>query len=159
MQQTLSHPHIDVAGLIAAGAVETFMQPIASMRRQGLIGVEALTRCQVDGTPIPPPELFGAAERAGLAGELDRLCRRRAIQCFRALHARQPELVLFVNCHPSTLTEAPDALDGWTSLARRYGVDPRNVAVEISEEAMEDPTAARVAARALREASFLVVLD
>lgn len=159
MQPTLSHPHIDIAGLIAAGAVETYLQPIASMRRQGLIGVEALTRCQVEGTPVPPPELFGAAERAGLAADLDRLCRRRAIQCFRALHARQPELVLFVNCHPSTLTEAPDALDGWSSLARRYGVDPRNVAVEISEEAMEDPTAARVATRALREAGFLVVLD
>lgn len=159
MQPALSQHPIDIHAVIAAGAVETHLQPIASMRRQGLIGVEALTRCVVNGVRVPPVELFGAAARAGLAAELDRLCRRSALQSFRALHARQPELVLFVNCHPATLTDSPEAVDGWAALAREYGIDPPNIAVEVSEEELDDLTEALVATARLRAIGFLVVLD
>ncbi|HYW08597.1 MAG TPA: EAL domain-containing protein, partial [Longimicrobium sp.] len=83
----MNTPPIDIASLIRTGSIETYLQPIASVRRQGLIGVEALTRCTVDGVPIPPPLLFETAERAGMVAELDHLCRRSAIQNFRSLHA------------------------------------------------------------------------
>lgn len=150
---------IDVQGVISAGALETHLQPIASMRRQGLVGVEALTRCPFQGASIPPAELFGAAERAGLASELDRVCRRCAIGSFRGLHARQPELVLFVNCHAATLADSPHAPDGWASLSREFGIDPRNIAIEVSEEEIGDFAAASEAAHLLRELGFLIVLD
>ncbi len=156
MQQT---PSFDIHELIAAGAMQIHLQPIASMRRQDLIGVEALVRCQAGGAPIPPPALFEAAERAGVAPELDRLCRRLALESFRALHTRDPALVLFVNCHPSTFCDPLEAPDGWGELAARFGVDTRNVAVEVSEAEIGDLAAAREASVALREAGFLVALD
>ena len=156
---TASSAEIDIRALIRSGAVETYLQPIASVRRQGLIGVEALTRCTVDGVRIAPPVLFETAARAGLAAELDHLCRRTAVQNFRALHAMYPGLVLFVNCHPDTLTEAPHALDGWASLADRFGIDPPNIAVEFAEADLGDAETVRKATRALRGAGFLVALD
>jgi EAL domain-containing protein (putative c-di-GMP-specific phosphodiesterase class I) len=155
----VSTPPIDIRSLIRNGSVETYLQPIASVRRQGLIGVEALTRCTVDGVPIPPPLLFETAERAGMATELDHLCRRSAVQNFRGLHALDPRLVLFVNCHPATMGEAPHAMDGWASLADRFGIAPPNMAVEFAEADLGDAETVRNAARRLRDAGFLVALD
>ena len=159
MQQTVLRERIDIHRVLTDGVVATHLQPIASMRRQELIGVEALARCQLDGEAISPVALFAAAERAGLAPELDRLCRRRALESFRELHARQPELVLFVNCHVDTLADSPFGPDGWASLAREFGINPPNIAVEISEEDLGDVKLAREAAHVLRELGFLMVLD
>lgn len=45
-----------------------------------------------------PDALFARAAEQGVAVELDRVCRQAALREFRALHAADPALVLFVNC-------------------------------------------------------------
>jgi EAL domain-containing protein (putative c-di-GMP-specific phosphodiesterase class I) len=61
-----SFPSIDVREIIARKAIETHFQPIISMRRQSIVGVEALSRgTDNHGQHIPPMMLFHAATAQG----------------------------------------------------------------------------------------------
>ena len=138
----------------------THFQPIASVRRQDLLGVEALSR-GVDeaGQIVAPQLLFAAAEAANLAPELDRLCRRRALENFAALHRAHPQWILFLNVHSSALIADREGEHGIETLVRRFAVETCNVALEILETEFADTQALRQAVQHYRAAGFLVVLD
>ncbi|MBB4634243.1 EAL domain-containing protein [Longimicrobium terrae] len=151
---------VDVRALIARGGVETHFQPITSIRRQSVIGIEALSRgVGEDGAIIPPIRLFGAAAEQGLTFELDRLCRERAIDSFLPLHAAHPELILFLNLDVSTVEADVAGGPGLIELAQARGVNPPNLAVEILETAFGDEDRLRAAVERYRAHGFLVVLD
>ena len=60
---------VDVREVIRRRAVEIHFQPIASIRRKALIGVEALTRYTApDGTRIAPDALFARTAAEGSSG-------------------------------------------------------------------------------------------
>ena len=152
--------HIDVRAILDRGGIETHFQPITSIRRQSLIGVEALSRgVDGEGGTIAPIPLFAAAAAQGLTGELDRLCRARAIASFVPLHAADPDLILFLNLAVSTVEAGDTEVESLAQLVRRSGVEPANVAVEILETAFGDTDRLHAAVQRYRADGFLVVLD
>ena len=80
-------PSLNVRALIQSGGVETHFQPITSIRRQQIIGLEALSRgvenAENGYARIAPDALFKLAEAQNVAPALDDLCRQTAMKVFR----------------------------------------------------------------------------
>ena len=158
--QSSAQADADVRAILDDGRIETHFQPITSIRRQSLIGVEALSRgVDAEGRIIPPIPLFAAAAAQGLTVELDRLCRARAIESFLPLHAADPDLILFLNLAVSTVEAGDTEVESLGQLVRRCGVNPPNVAVEILETAFGDTDRLHAMVQRYRRDGFLVVLD
>ena len=153
-------PAFDIDDLITRQAIDIHFQPIVSVRRQAIVGVEALSRgINGAGELIPPLALFDAAESRELALELDRVCRSAAVEHFARLLPANPELILFMNVHAASLDMEAEDADSIVGLARSRHIDPRNVAIEILESEWEDTDRLRSAVVRLHDIGFLVVLD
>ncbi len=151
---------LDIERIIAERSVRVRMQPIVSIRRHALIGVEALGQgLAPDGTPIAADLFFEAVYQRGRAADIDKVCLDVAFEQFVPMLAHQADLVLFLNVSRPTLTLASEGNDAIARLARKYGVDPRNVAVEIPEAEYDDIVILRRAIDCYNEAGFLVALD
>ena len=102
-----------------------------------------------------PTALFGEAARAGLVGELDRLCRDRAIE--GALSGSLvPPLSLFMNIEPSTLRSSDPLLTHLPEI----GAGRLRVIAEFTERALASRPAEAVAAvQWLRRRGCGIALD
>ena len=146
--------------LVEGRRVTTHFQPIFSVRRKSVVGMEALSRgVGLAGDLIAPYALFKMAEAEGISGAVENLCRESAVRTFTRLGDRPPELLLFLNLDltgmtsPSALVAELEALIGGSRLR------PHNVGVEFLESRLDDVGRFGELASALRRRGFLVVLD
>jgi len=146
--------------LVEARRVTTHFQPIFSVRRKSVVGLEALSRgIGPRGDLIAPYTLFKQAAAEGIAGAVEDLCRESAVRNFHRLRTRPEELLLFLNLDLTGMTK-PSALSAeLEALIRAPGLDPRNVGVEFLESRLDDVGRFGELAAALRQRGFLVVLD
>lgn len=70
---------------IAANEITVVLQPIMRVRRQAVVGFEALARWNDDAGAVPPSEFITTAEDFGLAGALGQLVLRKALLACRHL--------------------------------------------------------------------------
>ncbi|HBF35152.1 TPA: EAL domain-containing protein [Candidatus Sumerlaeota bacterium] len=136
-------------------------QPICSVFKKSVIGVEALSRGihPTTGVTIPPAALFQAAREEGLALELDRLCRRKAFDAFSLLVAEYPGLTLFVNIDSTILTEQVVGSGNIVDNVKRLGLHPGNIVIELIEEGGEQIHAMHRFVENYRDAGFVIALD
>lgn len=152
---------VDVAEILKRGLLEMHFQPITSVRRGNVVGVEALARARnEEGQEVSPLVLFRQAQEQNVAQKLDECCQTLALQAFAPLHRVSPQLLLFVNVDPVSLAE----LDGervsfLQDKAHTIGIDPQNVAVEILESRFPNIDGLKLAVAQYRKTGFLVVLD
>ncbi|HEY6476960.1 MAG TPA: EAL domain-containing protein [Polyangia bacterium] len=146
--------------LVEAHRVTTHFQPIFSVRRKSVVGLEALSRgVGPAGDLISPAVLFKQAAAEGIASAVEDLCRESAVRNFHRLRARPDELLLFLNLDLASMSK-PSALSAQLeTLIRTPGLNPRNVGVEFLESRLDDVRRFGELASALRERGFLVVLD
>lgn len=149
---------LDVRSLIARGEVETHFQPITSIRRQNVLGLEALSRGRRDGALVSPGELFDRARAQNLTSDLDSLCRNIALSSFSPLGTAQDSLMLFVNMHPIT-AQLGDHVDELERAVQEAGLEPNRVVIELLEVAFDAPEKALQLVHRLRSAGFLIALD
>jgi EAL domain-containing protein (putative c-di-GMP-specific phosphodiesterase class I) len=92
----------ELARIISRRSVTAAYQPIVDLETGETVAFEALARGP-EGSPLEnPAELFHTARASGRLGELDALCRERAVSGMLA--ARLPrELLLFVNVEPASI--------------------------------------------------------
>ncbi|WP_027367431.1 EAL domain-containing protein [Desulfocurvibacter africanus] len=152
---------VSVASILKSEAVLTFFQPLVSLRRKSLFGVEALSRGLIgdSGEAIPPALLFQLAEDKADLANLDRLCRRKALEAFAPMHALSRELFLCLNVEPTTLDWGLVGSGTLSDVAQRLGVDPANVVLELDESRIADPSTLTRFANSCRAAGFLLGLD
>jgi EAL domain-containing protein (putative c-di-GMP-specific phosphodiesterase class I) len=94
-------------------AVRTLFQPIVHLGSREVVGFEALSRGPAGSAWEAPEALLGAAARAGRLGELDRVCRTRALRA-AAMSGLPRGLTWFVNVEPAGLDPAaPADWTGW----------------------------------------------
>ena len=153
-------PPFDLRAILDNRALEIHFQPITSIRRNAVIGLEALCRGKADdGTLIPPFALFKVAEAEGLTLELDRLSREVALEQFATLAQADPRLLLFTNIHERELAQEPATVEYLAQKVESAGISPHNVAIEILEARFDQAAALQSAVACYKERGFLTALD
>ena len=129
-----------IQDLISAEAITTHFQPVISVKKRSIIGVEALTRGN-DGPyrHFAPEQIFSWAEEAKLLEELDQLCKRAALQAFAKLSPRPEGLLLFLNLHAGRLSTGQLSAMTVRRGVEEAGLRPQDVVLELSDRDGEAP--------------------
>ncbi|EAR62968.1 GGDEF domain-containing protein [Neptuniibacter caesariensis] len=106
-------------------------QPIVDMKKNEVIGHEALIRGPAGSVMASPGALFQTAIENNLLHTLELLCRRFAIEKFAEL---KPGGKLFLNISASLLG-TPEHTEGFTSeLLQELGISIQDIVIELSEQ-------------------------
>lgn len=151
---------IDLCTALDAGDIILAYQPKLTVQGLVLCGVEALARWKhPQKGAIPPGVFIPLAERHGL---IDTLTRELLLQAFKQKQEWQQfglRFHLAFNLSPLSLAEA--GLSDWLSnLAQEYSIEPAEVTLEVTENALlgELACAIRTLAR-LRLKGFNIAID
>ncbi len=112
--------------------LRAFFQPIVDLERGVTVGFEALARGPEGSNLERPDHLFAAARAGERLADLDRACRRAALDGARRRNLRPP-LTLFVNIEPEAV--GPDG-DGRGIEVAGLAQDGIRVVGEITERAL-----------------------
>ena len=149
-----------LSALLAESRIVTRWQPICSIKKRAIVGIEALSRgIHPDGTIIPPDSLFSQAKDEKLTLELDRLCRTCAIEDFSKVRSHIAETTLFLNVDTSILKEGVVGSGHLREAVTRAGLDPNQIVIEIIESQTKDICALKHFIDIHREQGFLIALD
>ena len=132
-------------------------QPIYSLTTGLIIGFEGLVRPSPESGFSSPTSLFVAAEATRRTVELDVVC-ARAVLAGAAELGR--ERYLSINLSPRTLESDAFSVQEILALARRHGVAPSQLVVEITErESVDDLRRLQQAIATLRRNEVRVAID
>ena len=142
--------------ILRTGLVHAVYQPIIDLEERRVIGYEALTRLthgQFDTVEL----LFKTAHEADALWNLERLCRRKALEGLPPITDRQH---LFLNIEPDSIHD-PELRDlPFQDLLEGVGLSPSQVVLEITEHsAVRDFGAFRQRLKHFRERGFQLALD
>lgn len=113
-------------------AIRPFFQPIFDLSSGLALGYEVLSR----GTaPFGAPEvMFGVARELGVLWDLERACRRAALEHISRLPPRLRASRFFLNVSPQILSD-PRFIEGFTLGALRdLGLDQEGIVIEVTEK-------------------------
>ncbi len=114
--------------------VSPVFQPIVDLLSGEAIGYEVLSRGL--GPLKAPGDLFGRARAEGVCWELERACWLAAVRRIASLPSEDRQAPFFFNVSPDVLSD-PRFNDGSTlALLKHYGLQPRQVVLEITETAV-----------------------
>jgi|WetSurMetagenome_2_1015567.scaffolds.fasta_scaffold00008_132 EAL domain-containing protein (putative c-di-GMP-specific phosphodiesterase class I) len=147
--------------VIERESVTIVFQPILFVKKQCVLGYEALARATgPGGTPVPPADLFVMAIAEQKTVTLDRLCRAKAMESFAAhREVLGRESILFVNFESSILDKGVLGSGAVVSAARKSGLLPGNIVIEINESKVHDVSCLEAFVENHRKRGFLVALD
>jgi diguanylate cyclase (GGDEF)-like protein len=146
---------------VAAQEVIAAYQPIVRMDSGAVVGLETLARWSHHGVAVPPSRFIPIASRAGILSELtdqmlEQACAQLGSWSARLGHDR---LYVTVNVPPSLVTDR-DFPARVSKVITRHHIDPQQLVLEITEEALLDdlPTARTVTGQ-LRAIGVRLALD
>ncbi|HSN36958.1 MAG TPA: diguanylate cyclase, partial [Arthrobacter sp.] len=116
---------------VDAGQITVHYQPILSARRGVVETVEALARWERDGGIVSPAQFIPAAERSGLIVEIGTEVMLKGCTELGPWLAEDPSRALAVNVSGVQLQHG-DFAELLLAVARSTGVDPRQLAVEVT---------------------------
>jgi len=125
--------HAEVRAAISGGQLVNHYQPQISLRTGALIGVESLVRWNhPEHGLVPPAQFVAVAERYGLIGDLLTHTLRQALSDLATWRGRGHELRVAVNVSMDNFS-ATGTADAIEDEARRAGIDPQQVVLEVTE--------------------------
>jgi EAL domain-containing protein (putative c-di-GMP-specific phosphodiesterase class I) len=133
----------EIEGVLEAERISVFFQPVVSVRGKGILGFEAFSRSVTgEGVRLDAQDLFGQAWDPELRLKLCRLCRRKALEAFRPIFERHPQMLLFLNTDGRALTASakPGHLD---ALAQTMGIPGKRIVIELERPSLGSPEVAR----------------
>ena len=140
--------------------VVSHLQPLVSVKKRAVIGLEALARCNQRGPNIPDAiEMFAQAQDARLNDQLDDLCLKQALQAFTSLPQRPQDLVLFLNLDATRLVRGLLSAQAVSKAVELAGLKPRDVVLEFSDRVAESAPGLRALVETLQGFGFSVALD
>ncbi len=132
-------------------------QPIYSLTTGRIVGFEGLVRPAPESGFSNPTSLFVAAEATRRTVELDVVCARAVLAGAGALGE---ERYLSINLSPRTLESDAFSVQEILALARRHGVPPSQLVVELTErESVDDLRQLQQAISTLRRNEVRVAID
>lgn len=155
-----TEPNAGAVRHLESRRIVTHFQPIFSVRRRALIGLEALSRgIDVRGELIFPATLFKLAAAEGQADAVETACRQSAVRTFAAMPVRLDDVLLFLNLDVVSTAHPEATSKELQALVYGAGLQPSQVAVEFLESRFDDPSMLAELAVALRRVGFLMALD
>ncbi len=147
--------------ILAGECIEAHFQPLVSLKRQSIVGLEGLSRGMTPGSRslISPTELFRQAAIQDLEVELDLLCRKKIMDAFRGIHLQNPNYLLTLNLDGSIVELGLGGPGQLCQEVFQMGLRPSAVAVEIVESRVEDLKELQRFVEFLRNYGFLIALD
>ncbi len=139
--------------LLCQEALDIHFQPIISLKQKTVVGLEALARPRT----MNVGEMFKQAALAGHLLEVDRLCRRKAMEAYRAL--AKPRPLLFLNFETSIIDDGIVGSGAILSLTQSAGLNPSDIVIEINESKVADIAALKRFVEHHRSLGFLIALD
>ncbi len=139
---------------------ELFLQPIVDAGTGKLKGAEALSRIRDEEGRIMPPGIFlPVAESSGRIHKLGELVFERTCRFIKEedIEGMGVDFVN-VNLSPSQFIRT-DLAERYLAIAGKYGIDPSQIHLEITESSMIDDCFLQKQVGALRERGFEFVLD
>ena len=134
-------------------------QPVFSLRSGAVVGFEGLIRLAPDAGFADPTSLFVAAEASRRTIELDIVC-ARAVLSGAGNERLEPGMYVAINLSPRTLESDAFSPLEILALARRHGISPDQLVVEITErEEIEDLARLQAAVATLRRHQVRVAID
>lgn len=143
--------------LILKESIRTLFHPIVDLRNNDILGYEALSRGP-EGTEYENPYmLFDVAAETDLLFELDRLCRKKALQNAKGI---SPKHKLFLNLLPSAVLD-PEFRDSYLkSFLDEIKLNPYNIVLEVTErEAIENYELFKEAVKYYSDLGFAIAVD
>ncbi len=146
-----------VERVAAGGLLRAVYQPIFSLQSGQVVGFEGLVRLSPEAEFSDPTSLFVAAEATYRTIELDVVS---ATTVLAGAGRLEPDQYLAINLSPRTLESDAFSPLEIVALARRYGIPPAQLVVELTErEAIEDLTRLQAAVATLRRHDVRVAID
>ena len=143
--------------LILKERIKTVFQPIVDLTKNEIVGYEALSRGPKGTEYENPYILFDIAEETEMLFELDRLCRKMALQ---SAHKLNPKHKLFLNCLPSAVLD-PNFRDSYLKeFLEDLNLKPVNIVLEVTErEAIEHYDLFKEAVQYYTDIGFSIAVD
>ncbi len=140
--------------------VEVFLQPIIEVSTDVAVGAEALCRIRDDSGKLIPPGKFIPIAEAG--GKINQLGEQVFVKTCKFIRDNDLEKMgikwINVNLSPVQFMKN-DLADRYYSIAREYGVDPKTIRLEITEESLIDEGFLKKQVHAMQDKGFVFVLD
>lgn len=96
-----------IQAVLASECISVFFQPVVSVRSKSILGFEAFSRSvSGEGARLDARDLFGQKWDAGTRLSLCRLCRRKALEAFRPIFQKHPQMLLLLNTDGGGLAAA-----------------------------------------------------
>jgi diguanylate cyclase len=143
--QTSAHIH-RLAGIcrdlyhgLANRKLRVAYQPIVGLEQCSVVGYESLARLRSRaGDEIPPSLFIPLAEGLGLVEEVEELVLDEASRICSLIASRSPSPVtMAVNVSPRQFTD-PELIPLVDKMLRRYSLEPRSLALEVTESVAVD---------------------
>jgi EAL domain-containing protein (putative c-di-GMP-specific phosphodiesterase class I) len=143
--------------ILLAEQITTRFQPVVDLQRGGVLGYEALSRGPAGTAQQSPLNLFEAAGQCDLVFELDRHCRRRALQSAKDL---PPNAKLFLNIFPASMYDPDFQGASLIKLLEGLGLHPDRIVLEVSEKyAIENYTLFVESLQNFTDMGFSIAVD
>ncbi|MGD8789781.1 MAG: EAL domain-containing protein [Burkholderiales bacterium] len=150
----------DLRRAVAEDELVLHFQPKLDLRRNQIVGVEALVRWQhPERGLLPPSEFLPFAEQTGTITHLTSWVAENTLRQCGEWRAAGLSLHVSLNVSSRDLLER-DLPDRLGAAARQHGVPPACVVIEVTESAlMEDPQRAQQTLLELKQQRFRIAID
>jgi len=149
MPQTTASPELsaldkkEIQALLASENISVFFQPVVSVRSKSILGFEAFSRSvSGDGARMDARDLFGGKWDAKTRLDLCRLCRRKALEAFRPIFERHPQMLLFLNTDGGGLS-ATDKNGHLEAVSQALAIPAKRVVIELERPYLSSPDVSR----------------
>ncbi|BCS89404.1 EAL domain-containing protein [Pseudodesulfovibrio sediminis] len=129
-----------VRNIISSKDIITFFQPVLSITTKSIVGFEAYSRAGKSACAIEASQLFYGDLSSDLKVDVDRLCREKALEQFKPIHAKHKGMHLFLNINPDMLSHLKTREVVLPAQVEAAGIPPSNIVLEwpFSPKYMED---------------------
>ncbi len=133
----------EIQGVLESESISVFFQPVVSVRARNILGFEAFSRSISDtGARMDAHDLFGQNWDPETRLQLCRLCRRKALEAFRPIFERHPQMMLFLNTDGGALSAATK-LGHLDAMCQALNIPGKRVVIELERPYLNSPDVAR----------------
>ncbi|OIO70854.1 MAG: hypothetical protein AUJ57_07895 [Zetaproteobacteria bacterium CG1_02_53_45] len=146
----------ELVAIIKQQRINTMFQPIFDIESNNIFAYEALSRGPADSPLFQADMLFATAHDCRMTGDLDYVCRRKAVENFAG---RNLPGKLALNICPSVLVD-PDFRSGRTlQMLQEAGLGSERVILELTEHMQTDISSLKAAVEYYKGMGFSIAMD